>query len=110
MTFKLMLPFISLYFSSVSYLYTDIHLKVSMTSSLFKYMPLPSYSKELAYIHPLNKVLVADYDTHIYYFFSAPMNKLSYFALEIVEPPLLQQMSFSEITQCDQQVGKESTE
>lgn len=38
MTFKLMLPFISLYFSSVCYLYTDIHLKVSMTSSLFKYI------------------------------------------------------------------------
>lgn len=66
--------FMSVYFSSV-YFYMEIHWKVSMRSSLFTYACLPCSPNGIAFIHPPNKVVLADYDTHFYYFFSATKNK-----------------------------------
>lgn len=45
MIFKYILHFISLHFLIVYYFYTEIHLKVSMTSSLLTYICLPRFSK-----------------------------------------------------------------
>lgn len=82
-------------FQCVYYFSVEIHLKESMTLSLFTCARLPSSSKESAYICPPNKVLGADYDTHFNYFFSATTEELIYAVLVIVEPPYLQQRANS---------------
>lgn len=78
-------------YSSVCYSYTDIHLKVSMTSSLFTYGHLPSCSMELAHIPLQKKFLNTDEDPHFSYFFSATVNEPAHLILGIAEPPFPQQ-------------------
>lgn len=78
-------------YSSVCYSYTYIHLKVSMTSSLFTYGHLPSSSMELAHIPLQTKFLKTDEDPHFSYFFSATADEPAHLILGIAEPPFPQQ-------------------
>lgn len=88
MFFKMDIAFQVLIFFQEFGLFTEIHLKVDVTSSLFTYARVPSSPKELAYIQPPEEVPAAVYDAHFHYFFSATTNEPTCIVLVIVKAPI----------------------